>query len=130
MVSSDNKQYIFKVKSLKDNQRFDYDFSLSAEELDYDDVEKINSLHVKGLFKPFSNQVRLDLEIDGELVLVDARDFVSFNYHLNINSDIILSGDENVMYDYPITDVINLKDIVIGEIIINLPTPPLREVEE
>lgn len=86
----------------------------------FPDIEKINHAQINGSYKFITeNKLVLVLEIETELTILCSLSLKEVLVPLNFKLDIVFSNDEEA--DYPIEPVIELDEIIIGNIINEAP---------
>lgn len=85
----------------------------------FPDIKKINKAIVSGSYKFLSNSLNVNLDVNANLTMLCSYTLEDVIVSLDTNFDFIFSSDDDS--DYPLTDTIDLEEIIIGNIIAEAP---------
>lgn len=101
----------------EDILQFNYDFSEEIKNVL--DIIEINNSHVSAKIDLYEDQLKLNLNIEAKLTLACAKTLKPVLYDLKVSDQIIFANNNDA--DYPLTNQINLKEIVFGYIMSEKP---------
>ena len=83
------------------------------------DILSIDDAHIKGTARRIEDEIIFDLRIDVSLKLACSKTLKPVHYPMNFTAEIIFGNTEDA--DYPLTDSIELSDIIFGYIVSEKP---------
>ncbi len=104
------------------NQSGNINFEISNIEKDFKgfpDIKKINKAKISGWYKFVNNSLNINLDVSASILMLCSHTLDDVVVNLDTNFDFIFSNGEDG--DYPLTDTIELEEIIIGNIIAEAP---------
>lgn len=106
----------------------DQEIDFSSIETLHQDIEKINSCHIKGVIRRESNNFFIDFKVDVNLTLLSTRTLKPIDYEFSFPLELIIGSHEEA--DFALSDQIELDKIIYGHIILEKPLSIYDEDEE
>ena len=107
------------IHELKDLTSIEFDANYSKHIESIVDFIDIKPAHIKGTLRMIENELVCDLHVDVETVLACSKTLKPVNHSMSFDAEIIFGDSEDA--DYPLTETIDLSNIIFGYIISEKP---------
>ena len=109
----------FLVRDLNDVTSIDYSFDFTNYIEDIVDIIKIEPAHISGTFQRVEDELIFTGFVEVNLVLACSKTLKPVDYSMAFDANLIFGNTEDA--DYPLTEVIELSDLIFGYIISEKP---------
>ncbi|MBN2268115.1 MAG: hypothetical protein V3569_00820 [Acholeplasmataceae bacterium] len=107
------------IHELKDVTSIEFKADYSKQIESIVDFISIQPALIKGTLRMIDHELVCDVHVDVETVLACSKTLKPVNYSMNFDAEIIFGDSEDA--DYPLTETIDLSDIIFGYIISEKP---------
>lgn len=107
------------LHELKEKTSMSFDVDYSQKIIGNPDILKIEPAKVSIDIRHIEQSLELDIHVDVDMDLACAKTLKPVPYHLSFDAEMLLGNDEDA--DFPLTDPIEISDLVYGYILSEKP---------